>query len=208
MKDVTFCCLAFGEAYVSQQERLKKSILDIYPDADLLFYTDSYPQTARNHLQSMYGFKPQVMREAKGRYVIWLDPAMILMKPIDPEIFNNPVVVVRDDNKLASFISDKFLDRVEKTREDIKDVHLVGGSYYIFDTQNPTAQRVFFHWLVFEELGYFGSQEEEASGRLQGHRSDEACMAMALHLEGVEPMSHEEAGYNHEGAVWIKKHFK
>jgi hypothetical protein len=91
---IAFCSFAFGHGYYDTQQRLKESILKIYPDAPLFFYSDSRrnqvgdnslgdepgaaeraswdrsfkhtgpPPGARPFHQSMYGFKPYLIQAA------------------------------------------------------------------------------------------------------------------------------------------------
>jgi hypothetical protein len=210
---VAFESHSFGDQYLQQQERLKKSILAIYPDANLLFYKDEYPPGSKNFSASLYGFKPHAVQAAisfKFQHVIWCDTAMVLMDKIDP-ILTKPMLAVRDDNKLHNLISDRCLKYFGKTRKWVEEsgLHLVGGSLYHFDFSYPIVADLFNLWKSSEEKGIFGSQYEEAHGYLQGHRADETCMAMCMDHFRMHPYSHQEAGYNCEqNPIFIKKHFK
>lgn len=213
MKDVIFISVAFGERYIEQQDRLKESILSIYPDANLLFYRDCLPEKSKPFLDSLYGFKVHAIKEAlqKGfNKIIWLDPAMILCREI--ELYKwPPIVAVKDENKLSQYISNACLGFFRTTRERLNDskIHLVGGSLYYFNFNEIGAQVVFDEWFDLEKNGYFGSQYQEASGQLQGHRADESCMAMAIYSHGYIPCSPDLIGYcTGENPVFIKKHFK
>lgn len=212
MKSLVFVSVAFGIQYIEQQDRLKKSILDIYPDANLLFYRDCLPPKSKPFLDSLYGFKVHAIKEAmfKGfTEIIWLDPAMILCREIGDTFKGMTACAVKDDHKLSQFISDKYLDVCDETRESLneKDVRLVGGSLYYFNIEK--ALPLILSLTADEYLGYFGSQKEEASEQLQGHRADESCMAMRLYKNGIQPVSGAEIGYCvEENPIFIKKHFK
>ncbi len=214
MDDVCFVSVAFGERYIEQQERLRESILAIYPDAILLFYTDERPVGARTFYESLYGFKPYAVIDAisvkKCDRIIWCDTAMILMDKID-DLFKYDIMAVQDDNKLFKFISDRYLDKNKMTRKELEQLpwHLVGGSLFYFDFTKDITCDIFAGWMADERHGLFGSQYEEASEKLQGHRADESCMAMQLYKHGVNPVLASEVRYNvEENPMWIKKHFK
>ena len=212
-----FVSVAFGDKrYLEQQERLRHSILQIYPDAPLYFWTNEMPPGARSMNDSLYGFKPHAVKYALDqghKKIMFFDPAVILMKPIDfyqEKVKWYGVCCARDDNKLSPFCGDKALASYELTREDIKDWHLVGGSFYYFDFNYLLCQVIFQNWYSDEINGLFGSQREQASGKLQGHRNDEAMMALALYTSGGAPMT-DDVRYNCENKeieVLAKRHFK
>ena len=70
MNQVCFVCQAFGkinggdDRYLEQQTRLKESILSIYPEANLLFYTNILPEGARPFHISLYGLKVHCIEQA------------------------------------------------------------------------------------------------------------------------------------------------
>lgn len=213
MKDVVFVSVAFGFEYLKQMDRLQKSILKIYPEANLLFFDNGLPNGSRSFYDSLYGFKPHAIQEARNqgyKKVIWLDPAMILVDKID-RYFNYHMIAAIDDNKLSQTISDKFLKYVGLTRDAVhnKGWHLVGGSFYYFDFDKPVSNMIFDAWMKYEVDGYFGSQYEAASEQINSHRNDESCMAVAMYTNGMSPYPHDEIGYcAGEHPVFIKKHFK
>lgn len=212
MKDLVFVSVAFGERYVKQQERLKASILKIYPDANIMFWTEQLPEYSKPFLESLYGFKVYAVQQAKKKYskVLWLDPAMIINGEIDI-LFSYEMIAVRDENRLSSFISDAYLQINHTTREylDSFDVHLVGGSLYYFDFDTVKASMIYQEWKVCEQSGYFGSQEQEARGQLQGHRADESVMAYAMFMWDNDPVTPDLIDYcQNEDSIFLKKHFK
>ncbi len=212
MGDVIFCSVAFGNRYLDQQRRLEESIRAIYPDARLLFFRGRLPDTSREFHESLYGFKVHAIAEASQicPKVIWLDPAMILTGPID-RLYYHSVVAVKDESKLHQSISEIFLDYIDISRKKVKefDWHLVGGSLYYFDFDKVSAIQIFEMWANFEKGGWFGSQQQQASEQINSHRNDESCMAVAMYLHEVYPVTPEEVGYCVEkDASFQKKHFK
>lgn len=214
MDDVAFVSVAFGAAYIEQQDRLKESILAIYPDANIIFFTrGTWPPMAKTFYQSLYGFKPHAINEARRmgfKRIIWLDPAMILCDKVD-DLFQYPVIAVKDDNQLHDLISERTLAHYGLTREGIKkhDWRLVGGSLYYFDFNQSSAKIIFNMWLEAEIEGLFGSQQEQASEQINGHRMDETLMAVAMYLVGVDPQPGPDVRYCIEkNPIFIKKHFK
>lgn len=213
MNDVAFVSVAFGYEYLEQQKRLRESILKIYPEANLVFFFDCLPPTSRTMYESLYGFKPHAVQEAlnKGfKRIIWLDPAMILMDKVD-DLFAFDVVAVKDDNRLFNLISEPCLKFYDLTREEIeiRKWHLVGGSLYYFDFNKIVTNDVFKTWLNAEKQGLFGSQQEQASEKINGHRSDETLMALAMYFQGLEPQGAYQVRYCiANNPMFIKKHFK
>ena len=213
MKDVCFVSVCFGDSrYFEQMDRLKESILKIYPEANLMFYRGQYPPGSRDFFHSLYGFKPHAVLAARYKFtkVIWLDPAMVLVDKID-DLFQFEMMSVKDDNVLYNVVSDACYQYFKMTKEEVqrKEWRLVGGSIYYFDFEKPSANRIFNSWYRAEIAGMFGSQEEQASEKLQGHRMDESVMALSMYKEGIEPVSMEVARYcNENNPMFIKKHFK
>lgn len=214
MKDVCFVSVCFGDPrYFFQMDRLKASILCFYPNANCLFFRGSYPPGSRTFYESLYGFKPHAISMAKEqgyKKIIWLDPAMIMIDVID-DLLRFEMMAVKDDNVLYNVISDSCYKYFKETKQNVydKDWHLVGGSIYTFDFEKESANLIFNSWLEAEKAGMFGSQEEQASDRLQGHRMDEAVMALCMYFNGIEPVSADEARYCWaENPIFIKKHFK
>lgn len=215
MKDLCFTSVCFGDPrYLDQQIRLKESILKIYPKANINFYFNELPPGSKSFFDSMYGFKVHAIKESYDKgfdKILWLDPAMVLEKEIDDDILDWPVIAVRDDNKLYNLVSDKCADFYNLSKEKMKldDWRLVGGSLYYFDFNTIKARGVFEIWKNAEEKGLFGSQYEAASGLIPGHRNDEACMAIAMYLNGCFPQPMEYVGYcTGKNDTFTKKHFK
>jgi hypothetical protein len=215
MKDVCFTSVCFGDRrYCDQQLRLKKSILNIYPEANLNFYYDRVPASAKSFITSLYGFKVHAINETRTlgfKKVIWLDPAMILEREVDWQFLEYPMIAVKDDNKLANLISEQCLDYYSLTREQLlrEDWRLVGGSLYYFDFTKQIAEDIFLTWYNAEKEGLFGSQAQAASEQIQGHRNDESCMAVAMYLNGVMPQGGGDVGYCVEkNPIFKKIHFK
>jgi hypothetical protein len=214
MKDTVFVSVAVDDQrYIDQQTRLKESILAIHPDANFLFFTNEYPVGAKSYFDSMYGFKPHAIAEAKKKYskVFWMDTAMVLQKPVT-QLFDDEMIAAIDDNGLYKTISDSCLKYYGLTREQLKEElkwNLVGGSFYFFDFNTPLANKIFDQWMEAEKVGLFGSQYQEASEQLQGHRHDETCLAVAIYMNGHHPYHHHEVGYNiGEEGIMVKRHFK
>lgn len=210
MNDLCFVSLAFGALYVDQINTLKKSILSLYPDANLSFRIEDFPQGSRPFGQSLYGFKCHCISEAKKRFskILWLDPAMVLVDKDLSAITNHPLVAVKDDHKLNPFISDQALKFYGITRHQIEDFHLVGGSLYYFDFSHQVVNDVFDMWLNAEENNLFDGDGQTHTGATRGHRSDEALMALAMFQHKLEPQLMHEVRYCNDNPVFVKRHFK
>lgn len=210
---IAFCSVAFGDPrYIEQQNRLIESINKCYPSGvDQCHWTNALPSQAKPFLTSLYGFKVHAVKhliDQGYKKIVFFDPAMIVLENIDfyfDLCKEHGVVAIMDDTKLPA--SNSALKHFGYTMEDIKGFHLVGGSMYVFNF--PYSQPVFDLWYNAEINGIFGSQEEEATGKLQGHRADESCMALSLYKSGFKPLPYTGSRYNwDQNPVVIKKHFK
>lgn len=214
---IAFCSVAFGPQYVEQQERLKESILQLYPEAHLFFYKEELPVGSKPFLESLYGFKVHAIKEARDygfKKVVWVDSAIVLKHKLDFEdsmVEQYGVLAVRDDNKLTNVCSDTCVKYFDIAKSDLDDRHLVGGSFYYFNFNYSLSRLIFDDWYNAEQAGIFGSQEDASSDKLQGHRHDETCMALAIYKNGSSPLPANHLKYPgaYTEEIWIdKKHFK
>lgn len=206
---ICFTCVAFGQAYVDQQTRLLESIKNVMPEAEYMFWTHGLPPNSKTHHESLYGFKVHAVNEAikKGfRKIVFLDPACILMRECSEWFLEfSPVLAARDDHKLMPFCSNEAWEYFGYYPWRKEDLHLVGGSVYVFDFNFDITHRVFKHWYSAEQDGLFG----HAKMKPAYHRNDEACMALALDVCNLAPISCPDMGYNSgNNPIIIKKHFK
>jgi hypothetical protein len=190
MIDFCFVNVSFGERYVNTQKRLRDSILAIYPDATLFFWTNELPPGSRSFHESLYGFKVHAVKYAieKGfKKVVWIDTCAVLKAPIEP-LFDAGFIAVKDDNKLYKFSGYQTIKN--------KEWNLVGGSLYLFNFFSPKDHIVFSEWAKHEAAGLFGDQafimnENNDGIERCGHRMDETCMALCLYENGYEPHTME-----------------
>lgn len=210
MTDFIIISCAFGKRYLEQLDRLEASVKAIYSHFPMMSWRNEQVP-GRPHRESLYGFKVHAVQAALDKgysKIIFLDPACILQHPVDYWFdLNLPVMAVKDDNKLDKMIGKKALNYYDNP--DITGWHLVGGSLYVFDFYRDGCSKIFFDWQKAESDGIFGSQAELSSEKINGHRMDESCMAMAMYSHGVRPVGHDVARYNqNEDSIIIKKHFK
>lgn len=206
MTDFIFISVAFGPRYIEQQKRLHESICKFYSPAHHLSWTDCMPPGAKSHAESLYGFKVHAVKYAldKGyKKIIWIDTACILQDKVDywfTLIDKYGVVAAKDDNKLCNHIGVSALMKYSLISIP-GHYHLVGGSLYVFNFDNPLCCKIFEHWKWIESKGGFADEKK--------HRHDESCMAMSLYLNGSEPTPYDVARYNNgPESIVIKDHFK
>lgn len=212
MTDFIITSVAFGPRYVEQQKRLHASICEHYSADHHIQWTGTLPPGSKSHAESLYGFKVHAVKYAldKGyKKIIFLDPACIVMKPVEYYFtLSLPVIAAKDDNLLKDHISINKLMWWSATVVPDR-WHLVGGSVYVFDFANPFCDRIFDIWQACERAGGFGSQKEQSSEEINRHRNDESCMAMALYTNGFQPIPCDVARYCCGPETIIhKKHFK
>lgn len=227
MQNTIFTSYCFGNQYLLQQIRLKESILQIYPDANLHFKTESEITGKPKFQKSLYGFKVDLVRECleKGyKKIVFFDTAITLLGPIDHWFTLTPefgVLAAIDRQTLDRVTSNNCLNYLKLTREEVSEWNLCGGSTYVFDFNETKCQDIWNMWQQMERDGIFGTQDDLSANKLQSHRMDETCMAMAMKLNGVDPLGHDEMryGYLHPGTgevvkqgdyelITLKKHFK
>ncbi len=226
ISQVAFCSYCFGTAYLDQQVRLQSSILAIYPNANLHFINDPEETGKPKFQQSLYGFKPRLVRHciSQGfRRVVFFDTAITLVGFINnwfELVKTYGVLAPIDRQKLNNVTSNNCMAYEGKTREQLADIQLVGGSVYVFDFDVPKCCLIFNHWEKMEKDGMFGTQDDLSHDRLQSHRMDETCMALSLHRFASEPLGHDVLGYAYEHPetkaihgtgyeiTCLKKHFK
>jgi hypothetical protein len=211
MTDFIFISVAFGPRYVEQQKRLHESILQFYSADHHIQWTDTLPPGSKSHSESLYGFKVHAVKHAldKGyKRIIWVDPACIVKKPVEYYFeLGLPIIAAKDDNLLKNHIATSKLMWWSATIVPAA-WHLVGGSLYVFDFTHPDCEKIFNIWYACEQAGGFGSQKELSSERINKHRSDESCLAMALYTNGYEPIGCDVAQYCSGDMIIDKKHFK
>ena len=201
MKDIAFVNVSFREPYVSTQKRLAKSIADIYPDAEMFFWTDELPPGSKPFQESLYGFKVHAIEYARQKgykRVVWIDTCAVLKANLD-HLFDAGFIAVKDENKLYKFSG--------KQKIENKEWNLVGGSLYLFDFDNYFYDQIYNDWKAMEAAGDFGTQEfimNEGNDGIErcGHRMDETCMALCIYVNGAEPDNGELYSQ-----VCEKKHF-
>lgn len=212
MTDFIFTSVAFGPRYVEQQQRLHKSICELYSADHHIPWTDTLPPGSKPHHESLYGFKVHAVKHAldKGyKKIIWLDPACIVLKPVEYYFtLGVPVIAAKDDNKLVNHCGTKAM--MWYSAPIIPDAwHLVGGSLYVFNFDEKNCEYIFRNWYNGEQAGMFGSQKEQSSEKINRHRNDESCMALSMYLMGYEPLPLDECRYCcGPDTIIDKKHFK
>lgn len=217
-----------GGDYRAQQIRLEESIRTIYPNANLHFKYESEEIGKPKFQQSLYGFKVDMVKAclAKGfKKIIFFDTAITLNDTVDywfEQAKTIGILCSVDWQTLDSVTSDNCLNYLGLKREEVSKWTLVGGSVYIFDFNTEVCNKVFNLWAELEENGLFGQQKDLSIGKLEGHRMDETCMALAFALHGMKPLGYDLMRYSYEqpGAkslttgdgyykpIVIKKHFK
>lgn len=202
----------YGVEYLRQQDRLVKSIKRVYGDgAEIYQWRDCYPPGSRDWLTSSYCFKPHAVQFAIDEgytKVCYLDTAMILEQKFnyDGLIESYGVIAAKDDSNLANVTSDLACRYFRIKRSWLEGKNLVGGSIYYFNFANERCKNIFNQWKTAEMNDIFGSQDLESAGKQQGHRHDEACLAICLYLNDSKPCAHDLIGYNH--GVMRKEHFR
>jgi len=219
MKDLAFTTVGitsknYGDGYLRQQDTLIDSIRRIYwnaGQAEIFAWRDEYPPGSRDWLTSSYGFKPWAVQHALNqgyKKIVYMDTAMILKKKLDLDhlVPEHGVIAVKDDSNLMNVTSDKAIKYFGVNREWLNGKNLAGGSFYYFNFAYAKCQHIFGQWIEAEEKNIFGSQDLESAGQQQGHRHDEATLAIILYLNGSKPCTYEQVGY--QGETMVKKHFR
>lgn len=228
INEVIFTSYCFGNDYLLQQVRLKQSILDIYPSANIHFLNEPESTGKPKFQKSLYGFKVDLVKDclAKGfKKIIFFDTAICLNTEVDYwfELVKDHGVLAPIDRQLLNNVtSNACLRYMDLTRTSVSEWNLVGGSVYVFDFELEKCQRIFAQWSAMEQDGIFGTQDDLSHDRLQSHRMDETCMALAMKFNGVTGLGHDVIRYAYEHPetkslhkgegtetpIVIKRHFK
>ncbi len=202
--DIIFCSYCFGTQYEEQQRRLLSSILAIYPNANTHFLNEDESTGKPRFQQSLYGFKVGLVRDclARGfRKIIFFDTAITLVSAVDHWFTLTPehgVLAAIDRQTLERVTSDACLSYCGLTREQVSTWTLLGGSIYVFDFSIEKCRAIFAMWEKMERDGIFGTQDDLSHDRLQSHRMDETCMALAMKLTvGTVPLGHDVMRYGY-----------
>lgn len=230
--EVIFTSYCFGNKaaqgdYKPQQDRLRESILKIYPNANLLFEYEPEETGKPRFQKSMYGFKVHMVNKCRAmgfKKIIFFDAAICLEQPVDywfEQVKTYGVLSAVDRATLDKVSSNKVLAYLGLSRGDVSSWYLAGGSIYVFDFDTELTQRIFNKWEELEREGLFGQQEDISAGRLEGHRMDETCMSLSMYLSGSHPVGHDIMRYAYEHPetkllhsvgdyepIVIKRHFK
>lgn len=210
--EIIFTSYCFGDLYVQQQVRLKQTILDIYPNAKTLFINEPESTGKPRFQKSLYGFKVGLVRlclQMGYKKIIFFDPAITLVDKVDywfDIIKDYGVLAAVDRQTLDNVTSDNCLNYMGLTREEVSTWNLLGGSVYVFDFDIPKCVAIFEMWERMEKDGIFGTQDDLSHGRLQAHRNDETCMAIAFELNGIKPLGHDVIRYAYEHPETKKIH--
>ena len=184
--------VAFREPYITHSMIQEKVFVGI----NCNFFRDCLPMKGIIYTEnivgefqkSLYGFKPHAIQRTidKGyKKIIWLDPAVLPITSIDiliNALDQHLVITITGDATMDKMCNERALKYFGITKEEAKNIKHVGGTIYGFNFNQPKAVEVFNLWKQAEEDGIFGSQDDF----MQGHWSDEACMALALYKCGVE----------------------
>lgn len=226
MTDTIFTSYCFGESYLEQQFRLRESILKIYPHANLHFVNEPESTGKPKFQKSLYGFKVDMVKECRKRgfsRIVFFDTAITLIRPIDYWFTITSaygILAPVDRQTLNTVTSNDCLRYLSLDRDRVSEWNLVGGSVYIFDFNFPLCDLIWKQWERLERDGLFGKQDDLSNNRLQSHRMDETCMALAMKLNGSGPLGHDKIRYAYEHPqtkiihgnvnemIVCKKHFK
>jgi hypothetical protein len=198
--------VATGPFYTKFQERLINSFLKsvdnitiIHSDRtaewetgkhtgiDLMCWNDVFPQGARPHSESPYGFKIHAFKRAYDKgytSVLWIDsPAYLVsnnLSKIFEKIEKEGYYAMSHVDPLINQVGDTYLKFYRMEREKLEGFNLPSGSCVGFDLYNPVGKGLgaqIFRTLEHDEFrGLFKSETTEE----WNHRHDEACLACTL----------------------------
>lgn len=185
--------VAFRQPYVRHSEAQQFVLEDC--NVDLLYFRDQLPtkngivteDIVGTFQKSLYGFKPHAIQKAIDagyKKVIWFDPSVMPCSPIEfliDSLDTHPMIVRTGDALINPMVNDKAVKWFDINREELNNVHHIGGTIYGFNFNSDTVMRVFALWKQAEEAGIFGDQDDF----MAGHWADEACMVLAMHKCGV-----------------------
>ena len=157
----------------------------------------NYPQPnlfqCFNHSEVPYLFKLamiQLAREKGYEQIIWCDSTICMIKPPTEllEIAKKQGVVAFDNlgHPLRPWISDKALEALNISEQELHNVKQIMACVIIFDFSNPVANSIFMDWLNHGKNGAsFQNNGSEREG-FKAHRHDQAILSGILHKKGIQ----------------------
>lgn len=103
------------------------------------------------------------------------------------------MLVVPGENHISDMTNDKAYTWFGVGRHYVDTKHL-GGTFYGFNFNNPKTVECFNLWKEAEQAGVFGNQQDF----MEGHWCDESCMALAMHVTGIEQKRSETFQYKNQ----------
>jgi hypothetical protein len=166
--------------YTQYQDRLLGSLNAVKNDVPLLLWRDQFPPGSPPHQIHPYVFKLFAIREAiKAGYtsILWVDSGVwfiqhphLLFERIEAEGH----LFYIDADRLGSWSSDAAIEVFGMTRDQIfeKDMRLLSGTMYGFDTANPKTAEFLRQWWRHWEIGTFAGHylNEAVAADVQGVR--------------------------------------
>lgn len=157
----------------------------------------SYPKSEKYNLQNNnseipYGFKPEIVQVAIERgyeQVIWCDSTILLAKePVGYLKHAKQYGVAAVDNighPLQYWISDKAVEKLGITEDELKNVPQIMACVIAFDFTNPIGVEIFTKWIEASRDGVSFQNYDSTRDGFRAHRHDQAVLSGLLWMHNV-----------------------
>lgn len=200
--------VACRQPYTDYQKRLIETAEAL--EVPIIYWTDKYPKNARDHHDSLYGFKIYAFREAFEmgyENVLWLDsPAYLLSDPeaifsqIEADghyLVSMPVPLWKHLNKNICNVFKMPVAEVMNTGWE-----LMCGSFIGLNKNN----NVLDDWEKYEKQRFFLSAYEDAKQDnwyegFTGFKHDESFLSFIAYTKGLKVVRQPDGHFQNEKAI-------
>lgn len=188
------CIVSFANKenrYVQNLARLSDSLRNNF-DGDFIAFVGEKSCGAESHFDNPYNFKIHCIQraiDAGYEQILWLDSSCFAIKNVQPifdEITNEGFVFQDIGFTLDQWCNDFTLSYFGMTREQAKEVRLIGNAGFLgFDITRPLCREFFDKWKASMVAGCF-------KGSWSDHRHDLSCSSAIIHQMGIAYMMKEK----------------
>lgn len=206
--------VAVGGWYPRGQDRLRRSLVDLEFNGDMLFWKDEYPPGSLTHEQQPYAFKIAALEFAMMRGygpAIWCDSSVWFIRqpePIFRAIEKSGYWIMSQGWQVGTWCSDDALPKLGIEREEAMEMPMVAATMFGIDLRTDLARQL-LGWMRARcgdgsLCGSWTNENGEVSTdpRVKGHRHDQTALSVIVDRLGMEINWHPNFfEYRWEGVI-------
>jgi len=207
---VAVCNVAFGSWHPRGQARLARSLDELAPDVERVFF-DALPPgcPSHDHLVAPYAFKAWACRaaaDAGADIIVWCDASYWLVRPLDDVLawtvehgcwFHGP------DNDLGAWTNDRTLAAFGLTRDEAMGHAMILAGGFALDMRTRRGRDFLDRYQQGAADGLFAGhwsnadRSESPDPRCRGHRHDQSVASLLIREMGL-PMTQRFVRFAHD----------